>query len=312
MKGLFPEYEDRSRVDHDGMWNDALFIFDSSVLLNLYRYRPSTREQLLNVLSGISTKIWLAHHSALEFQCNRLPVISAQTKGVVEVRKIVAGAKDGLAAEFDRLRREQRHSLVNPLGFAAEFDKLANAFLAELEQLENAQQNLAVADPLKQRIEHLFDGRVGEAPASQADVDALYEEAQARYAARIPPGYADAMKFDTEQVHAGIRYKRKYADFLVWSQILAHCRQAGVRTVVYVTADMKADWWQTIEGKRLGARPELVEEARRRGGVENFSMYEPEAFLGFANEALSATVPREALDEVREVSMQEEVWRNRF
>jgi hypothetical protein len=297
---------------HDGIWNDALFIIDSSALLNLYRYRSSTREQLLNVLSGISTKLWLPHYSALEFHLHRIPVITAQKKGGAEVKTAVAAAKGGLLAQLDRLCRQQRHSLVNPASFVADFEKLTNAFLAELDQLELAQQGLVGADPLKQRIEQLFDGRVGEAPGSQAEVDGLYQEAEARYGKRIPPGYADALKTDAEHVHAGIRYKRKYADFLVWSQLLAHCRRAGVRTVVYVTADAKDHWWQITDGRRYGARPELVDEARRRGGVEKFSMFLPDDFLGFANEALSAKVPRETLDEVREVSVREQSWRNRF
>ncbi len=44
----------------------ALFVFDTNVLLNLYRYQSGTRDELLNVLAQLSDRIWIPHHVALE------------------------------------------------------------------------------------------------------------------------------------------------------------------------------------------------------------------------------------------------------
>lgn len=50
MKGLFPQYDHSNNVDFSETWRSALFVFDTNVLLNLYRYQESTREELLNVI----------------------------------------------------------------------------------------------------------------------------------------------------------------------------------------------------------------------------------------------------------------------
>ncbi len=51
MKGLFPQYDDLSSQDYGIVWKNALFVLDTNVLLNLYRYQAGTRDELLNVLS---------------------------------------------------------------------------------------------------------------------------------------------------------------------------------------------------------------------------------------------------------------------
>ena len=50
MKDLFPQYTNFLNVDYGIVWKHALFVFDTNVLLNLYRYQSKTRDELLNVL----------------------------------------------------------------------------------------------------------------------------------------------------------------------------------------------------------------------------------------------------------------------
>ena len=50
MKDLFPQYTNFLNVDYGVVWKHGLFVFDTNVLLNLYRYQSKTRDELLNVL----------------------------------------------------------------------------------------------------------------------------------------------------------------------------------------------------------------------------------------------------------------------
>src|SRR6185369_12821301 len=128
--------------------------------------------------------------------------------------------------------------------------KLAMEFLAELGKLHERQQQLTQPDPLLHRIDSLFDGRVGDAPPNQKAVDDLYAEAEKRFKLGIPPGYRDAGKEKTEEeqyVGAGILYKRKFGDFLVWRQTLEHAKQRGMTHLIFLTDDAKDDWWQLID-----------------------------------------------------------------
>ena len=308
MKGLFPQYDDLPSQDYGSVWKNSLFIFDTNVLLNLYRYQASTRDELLNVFRQLAGQIWIPHHVALEFQRNRLKVIAEQNKRFSEVRRTIKKARDSLFADLEKLQLQKRHSLINPQRLTSGFEMLATAFLTELDKLQETQQKPSEPDPLKEKIETLFDGRVGVPPSDQSIIDELYKQADMRFRFKIPPGYQDSEKSrdePDEHINGGIIYKRKYGDFLVWKQILEHSKSVNAQSIVFVTDDGKDDWWRKIESdgpKTIGPRPELIEEARRSAHVETLLMYNPEGFLKYAKGFLKAQVSEETLKEVRDLS----------
>lgn len=166
MKGLFPEFDASSEKDFGGIWNRAIFVFDTNVLLNLYRYQSSTRDQLLEVLEKLSDRIWIPHHVALEFQRNRVKVIADQSNRFHDVRRTVTSSAEGLRNELGKLQLSQRHSLIDADPLISGFEELAKNFLNDLDEVQKRQQSLTDPDPLKEKIENLFDGRVGDAPRS--------------------------------------------------------------------------------------------------------------------------------------------------
>ena len=308
MKGLFPQFAGVPQGDFSAIWKDAVFVFDTNVLLNLYRYRPAARDQLLNILNQLSPRIWIPHHVGLEFQRNRLNVIAEQIRRFAEVRRTVERAKSDLLAGLDKLQLTRRQSPIDPSPLTSGFMKLTEEFIAGIDSLEGAQQKVSQPDPLKDQIESLFDGRIGSPPSDQAALEELYKEADVRFAKQVPPGFRDANKdknSDEHHVAGGLCYRRKYGDFVVWKQLLQHAKSAGLKSVIFITDDAKEDWWWIIESdgpKTIGPRPELIEEARLQAGIGSFLMYSPELFLKYANDFLKAAVSKETLEEVRDVS----------
>lgn len=308
MIGLFPQYNELTERNYANAWKQALFVFDTNVLLNFYRYQAGTRDELLTVLGQLANRIWIPHHVALEFQRNRLKVIAEQGKRFSEVRRTIEKSRGSMFADLEKLQLHKRHSLINPEPLLSGFEKLVDEFLNELNSLQESQQKLTEPDPLKAKIETLFEGRVGVPPLDQGEIDNLYKEAEQRYKLKIPPGYQDAEKDKDgpdEHVHGGIIYKRKYGDYLVWHQLLAHAKTSSSKAIIFITDDGKEDWWRKVESdgpKTVGPRTELIEEASLRGQVDALLMYNPEGFLKFAKEFLKAQVSEETLKEVRDVS----------
>ena len=308
VKSLFPEYDVTTEKDLDEIWQRAIFVFDTNVLLNLYRYQETTREQLIEAISKLSGSVWIPHHVALEFQRNRVTVIADQARRFSEVRTVVEKAQDSLRNGMNNLQLEKRHSLIDPNPFLMEFDQLVSEFIASLDEIRNGQQELNKPDLLKERLESLFEEKVGPAPRNQEQIDKLYDEGKRRFAHQVPPGYIDAAKekdaTDT-YLHAGIFYQRKYGDFLIWKQILEHASSCEFESLVFVTDDVKEDWWQRIkaeEPRTIGPRPELKDEMARVGGVREFLMFRPESFLKHSIHLSDASVSEETLQEVRDVS----------
>jgi hypothetical protein len=97
------------------LWDKALFALDANVLLNLYRYPKSASSDLLGALGKVKDRLWLPHQAALEYQINRLAVISEQISKYEDVRKILKSVPNSLKADLDKLQRRQRHAKSTPI-----------------------------------------------------------------------------------------------------------------------------------------------------------------------------------------------------
>jgi len=73
--------------------------------------------------------------------------------------------------------------------------------------------------------------------------------------------------------------------------------------VLFVTGDVKEDWWRLERGQQRGPRPELADELRRRSGTRLF-MLRPESLLDHAGRVFEFEVSAESLTEVKRVDDQ--------
>ena len=307
MKSLFPEFEPPGAKDYKKLWSEALFVFDTNVLLNLYRYRESTRDELLSVLKNLGDRLWIPHHVALEFQKNRLTVIADQNKRFSDVKKAIETSRSSLEKGLQSLQLKERHALIDPDELLTGVTSVIEGFLRALAQLEAAQQTLTGADPLKSSVEEIFHQRVGSPPTDQPALDLIYAEAEKRYERGMPPGFRDDGK-DDDHRYRGLLYKPRYGDVLVWKQILAHFKAESVKCLIFVTDDNKDDWWRKIPTasgpQTIGPRIELMEEALLAANIESVLFYRPAAFLKNAKEFISGTVSQESIDEIQNISIE--------
>ncbi len=58
--------------------NAFLYWTDTNVLLGLYRYPKEAHDELIRTFNQIEDRLWIPHQVALEYQENRLSVISEQ------------------------------------------------------------------------------------------------------------------------------------------------------------------------------------------------------------------------------------------
>ena len=74
----FPGYRLPSDDEIDAALQSALVVVDANVLLNLYRYNESTRDDLLGILSRLGNRLWTPHQVMREFWRNRLSVLASR------------------------------------------------------------------------------------------------------------------------------------------------------------------------------------------------------------------------------------------
>jgi hypothetical protein len=136
MREMFPGFYRPTQEEFDKLWKEALFILDANVLLNLYRYPKSARDELLQVLSQISDRLWVPHQAALEFQRNRPIVLADQMGRFAEVERIVNGALSALKGELGKLQLAKRHAVIEIDPFLEKVGQNFQDFLAELKKLQ--------------------------------------------------------------------------------------------------------------------------------------------------------------------------------
>jgi len=308
MKEIFRGYYQLDEKEFKKLWKNAVFIFDTNVLLNLYRYQSNTKDSLLDTIENLSNRVWIPYHVGLEFHRRRLTVIKDQNQKFSEVRDAVDNAILKIKNDLDGLQLKKRHSLINPDGLLDEMSKVRDIFFKELESLEQKSLTNSKNDQIIKRIQKLLGKNIGDAPESQEALNQIFEEGEKRYLYKRPPGFRDMQKNSNDEydyVYEGLSYKAKYGDLILWKQLIEYAKQEKISDIVFVTDDKKDDWWwetSKSNSNKIGVHPELKDEIYREAGVERFHMYTTDTFLEYANQYLGAEVKEEAIEEVRDVA----------
>jgi hypothetical protein len=225
MKSLFAGYYRPTDKEFDELWKNCTFVFDTSVLLDLYRSTATTRDVLLDLLEKIKDRIWLPYQAGWEYQENRLKVIAEERELYSELRK----ALDGLVKDVQQ--KMHNHAVESADKIKAELEAAVRKIVAIIDKAANEHPDLTADDHIRDKITQLFEGMVG-TKLDDKRLVSIYQEGPKRYEQKIPPGYKDVEKGGT----------RQFGDLVIWNEILDYAKTSN-KPVVLVTSDTKEDWW---------------------------------------------------------------------
>ena len=275
------------------MWQECVFAFDANMLLHIYRYTPETQESFYRVLERLKDRIWVSHQAATEYYENREKVIEDQLKVYDDINRLLDDAYTKLETQLAVFKR---HVSVKT---GPVLESIKSGVVKAKESLETNKQahpDAAISVLLGEKITALFEGKVGD-QFSTARLLEIYEEAERRFKAQIPPGYKDAK---------GKEYPDKYGDVVGWFQLIEYAK-ALRKPIIFVTDDRKDDWWRKEKGQTISPRSELINEIENEARVK-FYMYNSEQFLRHAQEFLELEDQQAAIQEVEEVGRQDEAY----
>ncbi|MEV1075881.1 PIN domain-containing protein [Micromonospora parva] len=273
---------------------NGLIVLDTNVLLGAYRFASKAREELLSALERVRDRLWIPHQVAYEFHKNRFGVIADHDAAYKTLLEMLRERRKAIESELEAKIRE----LSNRVALTEkERDRLLSMARQGYSPLEKAIEGLHKShglveltgrDPVLERLEKIFEGRVGE-PYDSEQLSTARSEAERRVSEGAPPGYKDAGKSDST------------GDYLVWAQTLDEVKQRKPESLVFVTADTKDDWYLRVKGKTIIGRPELADECRELTGARLITM-PTLSFLRNAHEHLNADVSAETLQQAAKVS----------
>lgn len=302
MKTLFREFYSIDEDTIRAIWDDCTFVLDTNVLLNLYRFPKKSQSDVLNVIEKLSSRTWIPHQVALEYQRNRPVVIAGQLNNFYKVKKAVTESINSLEGKFNEFEIKRNRNVIDTVSFIERIRACAADFEKELDVLKQQRQDVHEHDPIREKIDQIFANNVG-GPMTEEEIKLLHKEGADRFAIQTPPGFADSGKKDS-YMYGRTKIDSKYGDLIVWKQIIKYAKENSIKNIVFVTDDDKEDWWWIVDSsgdKTLGVRPELRHEIFSEGGVENFYMYNSARFVGRGMEFLNIPVEAESINEIEEV-----------
>jgi hypothetical protein len=314
MEKLYKIHRNSNQIDFQKIWKEGLFIFDSNVLLDLYRLPESAKNDLLGVFrnENFNNRIWIGFQVIMEFLNNRLTVIGDQknmfSKIKILTEKLITEIDDlstTYKTEIEKLKLTQRHSLINPDEYI-NTDNLKKTtdvyitFLKHLEDLESKQNDVNDTDEIKELIINIFNNKIGES-FDKDNLDLIYKDGTKRYESKIPPGFMDIKK-EGSYFFEDKEYVRKFGDLILWKEIIKLSNDKKLKYVVLVTGDVKEDWWEEKRGKKIGARKELLNEIYTQcPELDVFHLYNTSTFLKFAKEEIDKTIKDSSIIEALEL-----------
>lgn len=284
MKKTFKEFYN---PDYDELWENCVFIFDTNVLLNLYRYKEETRDAFFDVLEKIGIKKWLPYQVGYEYHKNRLDVIYELNVKAEDIKKSTDEALNKISENFTEVRKQNSISGRDEENIQSSIKTLANISKKYKENVSKKCKEYKDNDNIQNKLLELFDNKIGE-NYSFLELEKLYSEAKIRFEKKIQPGYRDIKKEGND----------KYSDYIIWRQILDFAKN-NQTCVVFVTADEKEDWWGVCKGEKY-CSPQLKKEFYDYVGKE-FHMYTPERFIDEAKKYYKLRYSEDVIEEVKRV-----------
>lgn len=274
-----------------------MFVLDTNVLFNIYRYSPKLREGLVNTLTTISERLWIPHQVAFEYYDNKPIVISNEIKKYKIIEDIISKSYKDIQNEISKNDLLRKHMATSEI--TAELTrKLEDSFKEinrDLLQIIEKYPKEKDFENINKTIVKLLNGKVGK-PYSVEKLEQICQEGKLRCKLMLPPGYEDVK----DKSKHGIR---KYGDLILWFQIIDAAKEKK-KPIILISEDLKDDWWWSPSDTRLGPRPELIQEFTSETNML-FYMYSLDQFMEYANKYIDTKIEEELIKEAKEYRVEE-------
>ncbi len=288
MKSTFKEYHQYTKQEFKTLWKNCLFVFDTNTLLNMYRYSRETVVAYFKVLTKLkeNKQLWIPYQVGYEFYEERINVISEYERSYDAILSVLENATNKIKTKY------KHHPFLDLKRINQEIEEGLSSTEAAINKAKGEHPKWLENDEMLEKISELFKGNVGE-NYDEAKLCEIKKEGTERYDKKIPPGFKDDKKDDN----------KKFGDLILWYQIIDKANESK-KPIVFISGDVKEDWWLEKNGKRLMPLPQLRKEMYEKANVD-FHIYTADRFLEL-NETDENKIDERTIREVRRIGELEE------
>lgn len=268
--------------------NGYIVICDTNVYLHIYRFSPEFSDFALRCMQAIQSDIIMPSTVRYEFLKHYRGYFSKMEKRVQNVgddtKKQISNAARKVLNLCDNLQSLQYPDIEElRANLSQKFDELMaipEAFFEDRTILDLIANPWKGQDPVYDLVELIINDSRVMTSVTQEEIYQICEEGERRYKTdpQTPPGFKDAKNKD------GVR---KYSDLIMWKEILRYAREKSVN-VIFVTDDVKSDWWIDDNGQRE-FHPYLCQEFQRETQMQIVALT---ALDFFSNISVTYGIPK--------------------
>lgn len=299
MKTKFFEQYTLSDNEIKAILENGILVFDTNVLLNLYSYTKSTKEEVLNIMKKYKNRLWMPYQVGWEFFNNRENKIRNVQGGCDKLLKFIDESKNG----FDKLLNDhyKRHPYIDRKSILELYSNQLKTVSDEIEKLKAQDPRYDKNDTILKQLTQLYNNKVGD-DYSIEEYKMIFKDGEKRYEQKTPPGFADLKeKKDQSPRHL-------YGDLIIWKQMIDKSKATN-KDIVFISEDQKEDWYEKDSNK---PRRDLIKEFGTLTEGKRILIYSQEHFLKNIDKYLGGDIGNDVITEVKDVAKEEEERRKRL
>ncbi|WP_071187793.1 PIN-like domain-containing protein [Trichormus sp. NMC-1] len=322
------------------LWQDCIFVFDTSALLEFYLYSDQVKESIFQtIFPKLINRLWIPQQVEYEYLKNRENVIRKpieKYKNLIEENKEDkdSGYLEKIEESIEKINKEinkeiktiscQFQALKEKATKQDRYPYLDKSLIDNLDKVK-IDCNKSIEGGLnnfKDSIEEFKNEIKKEISNRQNEIQAIYQSDSVLDGFNKYFEVGEGYSFDEimEIVKEGeLRYRSKippgykdqgskegisiYGDLILWKQIIAYAKKVK-KPIILIINDIKEDWCYKKDKRIEKPREDLIKELYTITGMELW-MYTFSDFLYTANKLLITSVDNEVLEEVKEIEKEQ-------
>jgi len=274
---------------YNELLDTAIISLDASSMLDLIRFPKDVADFYFDMLLEVKNNLFITYQAGLEYSRNIRSEILSQEKKYKEAYSLIEKMLFELSGEIQNLffKEKYRSPFINK-SFLNSFDKPQKELLTHIRVMQEQQKS--AGNDYHEKLLALIQNNVTN-DFEQSRLEEIYVLGEKRYKDKIPPGYMDLGKNNDNTLASK---RRGFGDLIIWEQ-LKDLSMKEKRNIIFITSDVKEDWFLRIQGKTQGVRPELAREFFNETG-KHIIIYTPQSFVKHVSEYKNLKISPDILD----------------
>ncbi|EDO1167513.1 TPA: hypothetical protein LWJ61_002810, partial [Listeria innocua] len=245
LKKLFPEfYQENINKNYFTDKADNIIILDTNYLLEVIKSPTIVSKQYVEAIEKVKKNIYIPYLVALEFNFNK------STRKKIKIYEI-DNYKSNIITNIKKVKEKIEDipfiNSDNKEAFTKEILALTKTYSEDIQSLIDTTIQSMVTneqEELYSRLITIIENSIGD-PYTQKWIESIEEEGKTRFEGKIPPGFDDTTKDNSEDSvrrYGGLSYHKKFGDLLIWKDIIEFSKKSikQGKKVIFVTDDGKS------------------------------------------------------------------------